>query len=451
MATKITVAQYEETVLSDNEKPRSYFREFTERTFLHGIKSVTDPGYWVLRRLFWVVLILLMTGFLVGQLVLSVLKYRSFPSTVNVDIVHHEKMSLPDVTICNNNYAGKAFMDTQPADIKALLLEEEMSSYNAHELSQDYWSFSRQIMDPLDKFVSRCAIGSTDIDCKDHIEISPTWIGNCYTLSTANYSLDPYPLSAMGGLSFEVSVNESDHHHGVVLVSPGIGIKLMFHDHGETPDENWAVNVQPDLDVHIAVTKFQDIHLGTPYSSEDCQGADDMPTSFTISDVYTKKRCQMQCYSDFLRKNYNCTFPKGMNGFYGCSVVVVLGAYHDGIAYATGPECKCLRPCTKTIYTTQMSALAYPASVQNPLSSMDQSQTKAQQSQIKKIRVTVFYPTFDMIVMTQEASYMFVSFLADVGGQMGLFLGASLLTVTEFLEFFTMSVFRKLRDSGKNA
>ena len=443
MATKITVASYGEAALSSNEKPINHFREFTEGTSLHGIKNVTDPGYRVWRRLFWVVLILLMTGFLVGQLVLSVLKYRSFPSTVNVDIVHHEKLSLPDVTICNNNYAGKAFLDTQSAVIKALLLPTEMISYDAQELSQSYWSFSRQIMDPLDKFISRCAIASTDIACKDHIEISPTWLGNCYTLSTVNYSLDPYTLSAMGGLSFEVSVNESDH--GAILVSPGIGIKLMFHGHGETPDENWAVNVQPDLDVHIAVTKLQDIRLGTPYSSEDCQGANDMPTSYTISDVYTKKGCQMQCYSDFLHKNHNCTFPKGINGFRSCSLIEVWTAYDDGIAYATGPECKCLRPCTETIYTTQMSALAYPASIQHPLSSMDQSQNKTQRPQIKKIRVTVFYPTFDMFVITQEASYKLDSFLADVGGQMGLFLGASLLTVTEFLEFLTMSVLRKLR------
>ena len=40
-------------------------------------------------------------------------------------------------------------------------------------------------------------------------------------------------------------------------------------------------------------------------------------------------------------------------------------------------------------------------------------------------------------------------FTGDIGGQMGLFLGASIITISEFLEFITVFILTKCK--GKNS
>lgn len=49
--------------------------------------------------------------------------------------------------------------------------------------------------------------------------------------------------------------------------------------------------------------------------------------------------------------------------------------------------------------------------------------------------VEIFYSTMEHRRMTMEPAYSFMALLSDIGGALGLLLGATLLTVYEILEF----------------
>ena len=65
------------------------------------------------------------------------------------------------------------------------------------------------------------------------------------------------------------------------------------------------------------------------------------------------------------------------------------------------------------------------------------------------LELKVFFRSFNVETVEQLRSYTLSSFVADIGGQMGLFLGASLITLSEFLEFIVTSIYTKCRPQKK--
>ena len=406
----------------------SYWTIFSEKTSLHGVRSIGDPDYRILRRLLWIVLLLICTGSFLFNLIKCITRYTSYPSTVSIDVIPHTALTLPDVTICNSNRIRKSFMENPNS-------QSYFSPATDIETSgqvPDIFKLFANAIDPMESFISKCSINMIDFDCKDNIQLTSTFNGFCYTLSPLNY-----PLNVSGpsfGLNFEVSLNESEYSE--FFPPQGAGVKLLLHGHGEVPDEGLEVNIQPGTVAHAAVRKSKNIRLGTPYSKEDCHdgGTEDMSFS-----VYTKRTCEMECYADYFEKHVGCDFRGIHKTLHNCTFFEYIGAAVESFKYIHGPACKCLRPCSETLYSPQMSTLSYLT-------------TSPHEPYIKKIVFNIFYPHFDVEVVEQEASYVFSSFVAEVGGHMGFFLGASILTISELIEFVVVCVTSKcsLKLGGKS-
>lgn len=62
----------------------------------------------------------------------------------------------------------------------------------------------------------------------------------------------------------------------------------------------------------------------------------------------------------------------------------------------------------------------------------------------------IYYEQMSYEVLTEREAYSFVNFMSDVGGQAGLWLGASIITLFEFLYFlfrlFTLACRKRNRD-----
>ena len=61
-------------------------------------------------------------------------------------------------------------------------------------------------------------------------------------------------------------------------------------------------------------------------------------------------------------------------------------------------------------------------------------------------KLNIFFGELNYQTITQIKAYNFGSLLGDIGGQMGLFIGASILTLLEFGEYFLVIVIATLRD-----
>ena len=55
------------------------------------------------------------------------------------------------------------------------------------------------------------------------------------------------------------------------------------------------------------------------------------------------------------------------------------------------------------------------------------------------MQVDIFYQELSYEEIQQNIAFEFLSLLSEIGGSLGLLLGASVLTVCEFIDFVTMS------------
>ena len=61
------------------------------------------------------------------------------------------------------------------------------------------------------------------------------------------------------------------------------------------------------------------------------------------------------------------------------------------------------------------------------------------------IQMDVFYPEMSYNKIEQQKAFSFISLLSEVGGFLGLLLGASVLTVCELVDFLIVAIFNKAR------
>ena len=59
------------------------------------------------------------------------------------------------------------------------------------------------------------------------------------------------------------------------------------------------------------------------------------------------------------------------------------------------------------------------------------------------LQVDIFYKEISYEEINQQPAFEFLSLLSEVGGFLGLLLGASILTVCELLDYLTMTVMRR--------
>ena len=61
--------------------------------------------------------------------------------------------------------------------------------------------------------------------------------------------------------------------------------------------------------------------------------------------------------------------------------------------------------------------------------------------------VDIFYPELSYEEIEQNVAFGFLSLLSEIGGFLGLLLGASVLTVCELIDFVTLETINKFKRS----
>ena len=66
------------------------------------------------------------------------------------------------------------------------------------------------------------------------------------------------------------------------------------------------------------------------------------------------------------------------------------------------------------------------------------------------MQIDIFYQELSYERIEQQVSFEFLSLLSEVGGFLGLLLGASALTVCELIDFLVLKGCSKLNTTGKS-
>ncbi|GFR99829.1 acid-sensing ion channel 1, partial [Elysia marginata] len=266
----------------------------------------------------------------------------------------------------------------------------------------------------------------------------------------------------LNGLRLELNIQADEY-----LPSSNVGgIKVLIHDNKEYPfPEDGSLVVAPGFYTAISVRKMKTKRLSSPYGN--CIDSAVNTTKNLFSEggfIYSRNGCQKSCFQEYVYRTCSCCdsgFPcvgaalekatgkRVPGGVRWCNSTLAtdLNCMENANFLFTenklGCSDRCPPACEQSTFKTSVSTAKIPtrASFDTTVEHIKYNGKAGNISDFNAfltnsyILLEIYYETFNVEMVVSEPAYTWSKVLGDIGGQLGLFLGFSLLTALEILEF----------------
>ena len=460
------------------------FLKYIESTPTHGVVHIFT-GKSKVRRLFWLVIVL---GALAGcllNIVDRIVYLVRQPTTTTISVSREHSLTFPVVTICNLNVVRRSYLDTLSPDLAEAftrvanreptedafdrLCKEDLEKKTELNVSIDYANLTIDGRNLFQFFVLQCVFQG--VNCIDDSFWTPTLtrLGLCYAFNTGK-EVGVLSVNGIGprhGIQLLLNIQQLEY---VVSSSGDAGVKIAIHpqDVPGEPDD-LGIAVPPGRNAFVSLKKRQ---IKDQSSSSSCRPRENTDTFNFLAGIYdySINACVKDCFVTAIAEECGCIETSTLDsasvttGRYSslpvCSdqdLCCVLREYSS--AHGCGPTCP--SACTSTEYSLTTSYSAYPANyLLETLISQVQPLYNATADEIPSINLDPslrnFYRIYENVTIDQDFlednvllvniyfedlnleeqvtkdAYSVSALLSDLGGQLGLFLGASVITMIEF-------------------
>ncbi|CAH1252631.1 ASIC3 [Branchiostoma lanceolatum] len=237
--------------------------------------------------------------------------------------------------------------------------------------------------------------------------------GNCYTFNAdANNPLKQTMQGSGNGLMVIIDVEENYYTESFAVGGNSeVGLKLLVHDQNEPPMmDTQGIALAPGNHAFISVKQILYENHVPPWGV--CQ---DLQLEYY--DTYTLNGCYLECRSKHVVRNCSCRS-------YDLPDQVTRGEL----------KCNCPVPCSMTSYTTSVSYAGWPnkhtREYVGPSLGMETSYMGD-----NAVVFSVYYEKLNYQKIRQLKAMDGGQLSSNLGGMMGLFLGASVLSLLEVCEY----------------
>ncbi|VDH96366.1 Hypothetical predicted protein, partial [Mytilus galloprovincialis] len=202
---------------------------------------------------------------------------------------------------------------------------------------------------------------------------------------------------------------------------------FLVHDSNEDPIFQGVSGfyVEPGRDAYASVTKKQFEYLPKPYEAMEnvfCREHKNDDGS-----EYYRSSCYKDCLSSFLLNRCNCLPYTHNRDYYNISKLV--------------DKCDCPLSCSYTHYDVSLTSSLFPSDFYSEKLFDVVGVNDLNYYRQKYISLHIYFDQLSTTISKQVPKYSSAGdIFANLGGQMGLFLGASIVTLTELLEFLVFAV-----------
>ncbi|KAI6227252.1 hypothetical protein M3Y99_01273000 [Aphelenchoides fujianensis] len=438
-------------------------RNFPEWTSTHGVSQVGRSRKWWCIG-FWTIITLVALGLLIWQIVLIFIQYYQYDVALKF-----EQRTFPAVTLCDlnpykksiaNEYTGierltNAYMYTMQklacssypdcsVETNATL-EADMEMYGLDQLNDTValqtkvkrllvleaanYDMTSALATESD-FMQGCSFNTADCNDADWSQFEDPVMGRCFTFnrdSTRNASR----AGPIYGLRVILKTNISEY----LLPSDTAGMRILVHDQQEFPfPDIFGYNVQVGTSTSIGVT-FQEIsRLGHPYG--EC--TDDKPDIYLYPLQYSTEGCQRSIYQTDMTTLCGCYDPAYAQPN-GTDVICQIPANYDcwnSQSNTTVTDANCTQPCHEGVYDVTVSSAKWPSPTLTAVADCIEGEFAQSCHEVfaqNGALVEVYYEKLNYETMDESPAYTVSTFLSDFGGQIGLFLGMSVISAIEIL------------------
>lgn len=241
------------------------------------------------------------------------------------------------------------------------------------------------------------------------------------------------------GLSLELNIKQELYPEFVETA----GIKIMFHNYYEPAlIDEYGMALSPGSENFISLSYERIKNLELPYGN--C--SNEKPELYAN---YSVSGCERQCLRNIMKSECGCQsyYMKGTASDVVCTLYQEMDCiedmrtrYHQG-AFLDFPGCTCRDACKSENYKATLSTAEYPA--KNYGEALEKWNEK-QGGEVRNIsfyrenfiKVHIYFEILSIKEVEKVGSYRWSNLMGDVGGQLGLFLGANIVTVFEFIDYY---------------
>lgn len=444
---------------------KAMMRDFLDNSSVYVLNRIGNSTS-TTRKIFWILILIMGAGGCLSQVGLFLESYYDYPVIVNLDSMTANIHPFPAVTVCNVNsyrkvyepcvelklnynecYGANPKNKTDYFRTKNTALpecERDIINYSNMNETRKKWLYSLLSLN----YESRVVYGHQPQDliefCSfidnrcfpEHFESSLSQLyGNCYTFNSGKHNLTTQNNGPIHGFVLELNL-EVDKYGKFTQAA---GARVEVHDpHLHHRADLKGIFVGPGYETNIAVTKSILSRLPPPYKDR-CK---------YYSKGESQLTCKYKCIQNITESLCSCTTSIGyQSSLRHCDLTDALTRCCVTVSEKKANDiCNCPLSCEEIIYDIEVSSSVWPSRMHYEnyrelylTSNITAESLSYEDFRETKLRLRVYYDTLDYTVYKQNPMYQTSEIFSQVGGQMGLWLGLSLVIVIECLEsIYTM-------------
>ncbi|CAF1417442.1 unnamed protein product [Rotaria sordida] len=429
---------------------------------------------------------------------MELLQYLAFPTQMSVDIVPIRDMPFAAVTVCNANpyrkdrmdvaveaYADEMHINLNESTPESLAFPMLVSMFNRNK-SDEFEKLGFQLSDML----LTCSYNGINCASKFVHSLSAVY-GNCFTFNWNISTNKVYTLADLGstlilreGLSMTFYI---PNHLSFPWMFFEDGLILFLHDNNELPylAKN-SIRLRPGLAHTITYRKSQTFFLPKPYTNCTTVVGDNLRHIYEViydpylahQVAYSEALCYELCEQAYIFSRCFCILPIPFlmrhvfslddNGLHftntcmpntteeECALTARQKIAENASLMAIWCS-RCAPQCKHTQFSIDVSALLAPTAhqkaslkkilLENNLNLSlpnDFATNYDAYMDANYLRVTVTCASPYVTINKQKAKLTFVDTFSAIGGQTGLWIGLSTLSLMEFCELIYRLIMKQI-------
>ncbi|KAF1770424.1 hypothetical protein GCK72_002242 [Caenorhabditis remanei] len=456
-------------------------KHFSSTTTMHGPKRIFyGKG---VARAFWVLIVGLALAMLIFQIVVLLQMYFSKPTLSQVSfIVNEGGMDFPAVTVCNFNPIKKSYVrelnasgDLTGATLEYLLqtnmdamfvfsnldrnnlkqTHDEAETYFQNHTDFQIIKFLRTAGYDCGEMFLTCYFGGRRFDCCKYMKQKVTSLGKCWELDLQNLAPEwmrkQISPGSESGLQMIVDAQLEEELRGEDGDANAIfsdiyenGFRYYIHPPGANAElTSEGISVSPSRTVYSAIKTISH-NLLNRKNWGNC--SEHWPERYDTFLSYSASACRALCIAQYFNDTCGCApFTYNVDGKKKiCAPYESITCMDNhmlrklnGTDYLELPDCtECHMECQSTSYTSYNSygdgfnrgSLEWLKKISNKT----ETHIKNNVAVINIFFLEMFYTSYSQVQATS-----LTEILSDIGGNMGMFLGMSVITITELTLFFS--------------
>ncbi|KAF8790660.1 FMRFamide-activated amiloride-sensitive sodium like protein [Argiope bruennichi] len=455
------------------------------------------------RKILWFVVLL------VGILGCSYEVYRfltlyfQYPVVITLEVQNTWKQNFPAVTVCNLNRipvfyydcllnqnksveecmdyctsrggyrSEETFRPVLPSAIKRYAsCSSNFDGVFSKERSQSlqflnrYLSLSKEQRSKLghqsENFIKTCTFNGESCSISNFSNFLSIEFGNCFTFNgnyeTKGKTLQTPYIGPNSGLELTLNLEVQDYSP----ITPSIGARVVIHKSESQPNpEDYGININPGSETSVAIRQTSIYRLPHPYRDK-CRNYEEQDSISPKDQEDCIRKCMQSanlrrcgCVDPFLPSEQSFDLCDIQNQTSVCCLDEVMKSLSKD-----DPPCPCPLPCESTRYEMTISTALWPArsfyKVKNHSNKIctdsvmhideEEQEYLTKKSRIAKLKV--FYQTLEKSFYKQEPMFQESELFSQLGGQMGLWLGISLVALFECIENISHILHYCIKRSG---